>query len=425
MVRMGARSERIDQLRGLAAIAVVACHLGVSAYRDAPNLGGSPWPWLGFVLGFGYLGVPLFFVLSGFCIHLPQARILAAMGSAAPPPVWGRFFARRFWRLYPPYLAALVVALVLALLVNGALPVSGFAVAAQALLVHTFHPASFDGLNPPAWSLAVEAQLYVAYPLVFWLIVRRGALRALAIVLGVTLAYRVTLNFAPFPPQFGGLAWEFFLARWFEWVLGAVVAEWVVGRVSLPRAALQPWLGTGVFGLAVLLEWHRWHYGLYASLEPTYGVAFALLLCVALQRERAGEASAIARYLAGVGVYSYSLYLLHRPIQLAFEPLARHVATWPAVVEHGLPSSLLIMTAVVPIVAWASRLFYRYCEAPSVARSHRVRAASISLAKRASVSPLPADAELRSAHADSGGESESTPLFRQGAPGIDRKRPAR
>src|SRR5262249_3570790 len=94
------RSERIDQLRGLAALAVVACHVGVSAYRDVPNEGGTPWPWLGFVLGFGYLGVPLFFVISGFCIHLPQARMLAAGAPRAPE--WRRFFARRLWRLYPP-----------------------------------------------------------------------------------------------------------------------------------------------------------------------------------------------------------------------------------------------------------------------------------------------------------------------------------
>ncbi|HET8529599.1 MAG TPA: acyltransferase family protein, partial [Methylomirabilota bacterium] len=68
------RWERVDQLRGLAALAVVLCHLAVSAYREAPNLGGDPWPWLALILGFGYLGVPLFFVISGFCIHLPQAR---------------------------------------------------------------------------------------------------------------------------------------------------------------------------------------------------------------------------------------------------------------------------------------------------------------------------------------------------------------
>jgi len=368
----GARLERIDQLRGIAALAVVVCHLGVSAYKDVPNLGGEPWPWLGLVLGFGYLGVPFFFVISGFCIHLPQARALALAPPGAPRVEWQRFFARRFWRLYPPYLGAMAVALVLLSLVRGVPQVPWRAVAAQAFLVHTLHPATFDGVNPPAWSLAVEAQLYLAYPLVFWLIARRGAIRALAIIVAVTMGYRLALNFEPFPTGFGGLAWEFFLARWFEWTLGAVVAEWAVGRIALPRAAFQPWLAALVLGAGVLLEWHRWHYGLYTIMEPIYGVGFALVLCVALARKRPGATSVMGRYFTAVGLYSYSLYLLHRPIQLAAEPLVSQVVTWPSVVEHGLPSSLLIMVATTPVVLWASRLFYRYCEAPCVLRAQSV-----------------------------------------------------
>ncbi|HEX2437405.1 MAG TPA: acyltransferase [Methylomirabilota bacterium] len=363
------RSERIGQLRGVAALAVVACHLGVSAYVDAPNAGGSPWPWLGLVLGFGYLGVPLFFVISGFCIHLPQARLLA--DPAARPFPWRRFFARRFWRLYPPYLAALGIAVVLSVVASGGLPVGTRGVMAQALLVHTFHPATFDGVNPPGWSLAVEAQLYAVYPVAFWLIGRHGALRALAAVLALTLGYRAVLTFDPLPVPFGGVAWEFFLARWFEWVLGAVVAEWAVGRVRLPRWATVPWPALALFGLGLLLEWHRWRPGAYALMEPIYGIAFALLLCVILSRERDGEASAVGRYLAGIGLCSYSVYLLHRPIQLAFEPLARQVSAWPSVVEHGIPSSLLIMAATTPVVLWAARTFYRYCEVPSMVRAGR------------------------------------------------------
>jgi peptidoglycan/LPS O-acetylase OafA/YrhL len=187
------------------------------------------------------------------------------------------------------------------------------------------------------------------------------------------MAYRLFLNLEPFPDAFGGLAWEFFLARWFEWVLGAVVAEWAVGRIELPRVFFSPWLAATVAGLGILLEWHTWHYGLYVLKEPLDGVAFALLLCAALGREaRAGAATSSAgRYLAGVGVYSYSLYLLHRPIQLAFEPLVRAVARWPVVIANGIPSSLLLMTATTPIVLWAARLFYRLCEAPCIARAQR------------------------------------------------------
>ena len=132
-----------------------------------------------------------------------------------------------------------------------------------------------------------------------------------------------------------------------------------MGRMRLPGVVFQPWLGALVLSLGVLLEWHRWHYGLYAILEPIYGLAFALLLGAALRRERDRDGWLVGRYFARIGLYSYSLYLLHRPIQLAREPLARHLATWPFVVEHGIPSSLLIWRRR-PIVLWASRLFCPY-----------------------------------------------------------------
>jgi peptidoglycan/LPS O-acetylase OafA/YrhL len=365
-----ARWERVDQLRGLAALAVVVCHLAVSAYLNAPNLDGGSWPWLGKILGFGYLGVPLFFVISGFCIHLPYARALAAADPEAPEPDWKRFFARRFWRLYPPYVAALAVALTLWWLAGS--PIPWVAVTTQAVLLHPFHTATFDGVNPPAWTLAVEAQLYLVYPVVFWLSARLGPLRALGAVLAVTMGYRVVLALMPLQVELGGPAWVVFLARWFEWVLGATVAEWAAGRLTLPRVLRTPWPGIAMLGVGVWIEWHAGSYGLYVLKEPVYGVAFALLLYAALAHERPGLPSAAGRYLAGVGVYSYSLYLLHRPIQLAFEPIVRAVATWPVVIGLGMPSSLLIMLATTPLVLWASRVFYRYCERPAIQRSQAV-----------------------------------------------------
>lgn len=364
------RWERVDQLRGLAALAVVVCHLAVSGYRDAPNLDGGPWPWLALLLGFGYLGVPFFFVISAFCIHLPHARALARAGSAAPAPRWRHFFARRFWRPYPPYLAALVVALALWWVVGGS--VSWLTVTAQALLVHSFHTTTFDGVNPPAWTLAVEAQLYVAYPAVFWLIARLGALRALGAVLGVTMAYRVALTLVPLPIQLAGPAWEVFLARWFEWVLGAMVAEWAAGRLTLPRLLFTPWPGLVAPGRRRAARVARRR---LRALHPEGaalrgGVRAAALLGA---RARASGDAVDDRTLPRPGRRLLLQPLpAARPIQLAFEPLAREVATWPSVVAHGLPSSLLIMAATTPVVLWASRLFYRYCERPSIRRSQAV-----------------------------------------------------
>lgn len=247
-------------------------------------------------------------------------------------------------------------------------------VLAQVLLVHTFSPTTFDGLNPPAWTLAVETQLYLAYPLVWVLFARLGGWRGLGVVLMGTLLFRTSLNFGWVPAQFGGVAWELFLARWFEWALGALVALWAVGIVTLPRLARAPGIAALVLALAVRAEWEMWRPGWYTFKEPLYGVAFALVVVVTLDRERAGKltaGTAIGRRLAAVGVYSYSLYLLHRPLQFAFEPLVGRLAAAGFLGVEPLTASLLLMTATTPLVLVAARVFYRYWEAPCVEIARR------------------------------------------------------
>src|SRR5262245_37320632 len=90
------RLVAIDALRGLAALAVVLTHM--------PRQTHGEFDWLFFAflpLDFGTLGVPLFIVLSGFCIHLATAQRAATGGRARVK--WGQFWKRRLVRLYPPY----------------------------------------------------------------------------------------------------------------------------------------------------------------------------------------------------------------------------------------------------------------------------------------------------------------------------------
>jgi peptidoglycan/LPS O-acetylase OafA/YrhL len=365
------RFARIDQLRGVAALIVVLCHMSVSAYDGAPNVGERPLPWLGLLLGFGYLGVPLFFVVSGFCIHWPDARARAEGRLAAPR--WGAFFRRRFWRLYPPYAFSVAGALVLLLVATGAWPVSFGSLLAQLALVHTLHPDTFLGVNPPSWTLAVEAQLYLAYPLVFFLTRRLGPWWALGTTLALTLLYRMALTVAPVPPDFARIGWEVFLARWFEWTAGALVADWAAGNVRLPAWLGSWWLVAPLLPLTIYVgEYEFWRFGIYVVREPLYGIMFALLLLAVLRLPRPRRARPLALWLAGVGVWSYSLYLVHRPIQLAFEPLARSIAATPFVVRHGVPSSLLLFAATTPLVLAAGRLFYRWCEEPYLVKARGI-----------------------------------------------------
>ena len=365
------RFARVDQVRGFAALIVVLCHMSVSAYVGAPNAGEAFLPWLGFLLGFGYLGVPLFFVVSGFCIHWPEAR--ARREGRLAPPDWRAFCRRRFWRLYPPYAVSVAGAVVLLLLATGTWPVTPGALLAQLALVHTLHAATFLGVNPPSWTLAVEAQLYLAYPIVFLLVRRRGPWSAVGATLAVTLAYRVAISLLPLPETISGPAWELFLARWFEWTVGALLAEWAAGNLHLPRALGSWWLVGPLVPLVVYVgEYHNWHSGLWVLREPLYGAIFGLVLLAVLRLPAPERPSRIGLWLADVGVWSYSLYLVHRPIQLALEPLARRVAESPLVVAWGLPTSLAIFAASTPLVLKAGRIFYRFCEEPFLVRARGI-----------------------------------------------------
>src|SRR5688500_1963445 len=88
----------LDHVRGLAILGVMVFHGVEASYGHTVWIDGPAWvrP-----ASLGSLGVAVFFAVSGFCIHTSHA----ASGEAG----WGRFFLRRFFRIYPPYLLALVL----------------------------------------------------------------------------------------------------------------------------------------------------------------------------------------------------------------------------------------------------------------------------------------------------------------------------
>src|SRR5579872_2176288 len=104
----------IDALRGMAAIAVMLFHTSYFMTAVYPHEGAwsEKLEWLLlFLNGHGRTGVWLFFVISGFCIHLKWARGHAKGDDT--PPAFLEFWKRRLWRLYPAYAAAMVLSIVL------------------------------------------------------------------------------------------------------------------------------------------------------------------------------------------------------------------------------------------------------------------------------------------------------------------------
>src|ERR1700742_1749454 len=106
------RLRSIDALRGIAALGVVFYHAVEQGQQHVPNnLLEYPVRALQFLSSFGYIGVFLFFVISGFCIHWKCAKARAT--GLEPDIRFGPFWKRRLRRLYPPYLIALALYLLL------------------------------------------------------------------------------------------------------------------------------------------------------------------------------------------------------------------------------------------------------------------------------------------------------------------------
>ncbi len=160
----------LDIIRGLAILAVVCFHVGVPT--DAQSGFSNIWSkWLAYG---GTLGVSIFFVLSGFSIHLSQAR--KALGEKNYRLDWGKFFRRRLTRLYPAYLGAIFLAITINFIWALIRDRNPFAYVptiwdflSHLLLIHTLSPETFFGIIPALWFIGVQVHIYLLYPIFWWL----------------------------------------------------------------------------------------------------------------------------------------------------------------------------------------------------------------------------------------------------------------
>jgi len=245
----GGRLTSIDALRGIAALGVVLYHSVSQTASSVPNnLFQYPVRLIQFVSSLGYIGVFLFFVISGFCIHLQWARARAA---GQPQQIkFVEFWKRRLRRLYPPYLITLALFLGMTALTTGINVTHFFVydVVMHLLMLHNLDPHTCYSINGVFWTLAVEEQLYLAYFLLLFLRSRWGWGPTL-IICGLA---RVGWYF------FGHYVWlatgigipvpEGAASHWLTWALGAIAVEAAFGLVKLPNWCRNVWLG----GLAVV-----------------------------------------------------------------------------------------------------------------------------------------------------------------------------
>lgn len=362
------RLRGIDVARAAAATAVMLSHLVLVTTVRSPSWTSSAPPALAERLArwmsvLGAWGVGLFFVLSGLCIHLPMARRLAEDPGArlALRP----YYARRFTRIYPPHLVALLASALLALLLPPlfvktsllTVPTWGQLLAHLAM-VHSFIPGAIFSISGVMWTIALETHFYLLYPLIL-AARRRYSVEAICLAL-FALSILVRVATKRFVPQESSVIFDHsFLRRFWEWALGCVIAERLV---AWPRVGwIPPWVlafllaGTYLFGVAIL------DLPLGGALQTT---AWPLLFAVVIEcaaRLHTSDSGAASRWVAWVGHTSYSLYLSH-PIALAGGVFLAQAAAAPLLgeVAAGLLATLIL---------WP--LFFYTVERPFLNRASR------------------------------------------------------
>ncbi|MFN2512036.1 MAG: acyltransferase family protein [Pyrinomonadaceae bacterium] len=364
---VGGRLTSIDALRGIAALGVVLYHaVGQTGTAVPNNLFQYPVKLIQFLSSFGYVGVFLFFVISGFCIHLQWARARAA---GQPQPIkFGEFWKRRLRRLYPPYLITLALFLGMTALTAG-IDVTHFFVydvVMHLLMLHNLDPHTCYSINGVFWTLAVEEQLYLAYFLLLYLRNRWGWGPTLIICGLARLGWFFFSHYVWTATGAGIPVPEAAASHWLTWALGAIAVEAAFGLVQLPGWCRNVWLGSlavvtasAVSVTLPLIQKDTFlHDSAWLLMHPMWGLGFFILVNRAVQAERpwltALRRPRLVTAFASLGVFSYSLYLTHELVIMQ---------SWWFTVEWLPPmlNTLLIVTPATIAFAW---LFFQFGEKP-------------------------------------------------------------
>lgn len=349
----------LETLRGVAILLVVLFHyhgiLGAERSPDAP-LGVR-------VIAGGNTGVTLFFVLSGFLLARPFISALRDGTSVSTL----RFYRARALRILPAYLVIVAVAWV----------VTRAPALWKALVFIPLGMQAFP-FALPWWSLCTEVQFYALLP---WVMLLPGTRVGRWILAGLLVAWLALYAWCAL-----GLEWSpavrplrnSFFGRGSGFIAGAMLA-WFVSSTAYAGFRRSPLASRAVLAactalLVALLGWYggRTQEAALAALPLFHdleAVLWAGIMLACLSGAAGWMPFPIRAALDGTAVISYSLYLVHVPIQFFM--------LYPAVQGaeadgHGWP--LAVRIAASGIVAWATAWFgYRFIERPFLRRKATLR----------------------------------------------------
>lgn len=326
----------IQGLRGIAVALVLLFHAAIPGFKG------------------GFVGVDIFFVLSGYLITGNLLREIKHTGRIK----FREFYARRIRRLLPASLFVLLATLVAAVIWFPPLLLPGLAVDVSSA---GFYASNIDfairatdyfaasTIPSPVlhfWSLGVEEQFYLFWPLLLALATIRKKDQVLKVFVLSLIIFASSLAFANWLlPKNQPWAFFSFPTRAWELILGALLASAAPWAVKLPRAmaAITGFAGIGMVLYSGVTQSDPLKFPGFPALTPTIG-AFLIILAGSKKQMTLPSKLLALKPLQLLGKISYSLYLWHWPVLVIPQVIAgNHVS----IMERSLLAALSIVLAAL------------------------------------------------------------------------------
>src|SRR5271168_4330999 len=368
------RIPELDGLRGVAILLVLFSHYIGTADRNPVR------PLLRHFLGIsdaGWMGVDLFFVLSGFLI----GGIL--LDARTSPSYFRTFYMRRVFRILPVYylwtaLYALLVTGALALL-PGRTQLSVADLKQVPIQLLFLRDVFIGGMGPLAfawfmatWSLAVEEQFYLLAPPLIRFVSRRKLVITLAAIIAVLPVLRwmliaywgisgLRVAYFTMPFRADALAWGILLAAGWRW---PVFRDFLAERRILLQCLVAIFFG----GVCVLLPWFARPFGMVSIAVGLswLGMFFSALLLLVLSQTGGWVAGLMRwRVLRSLGTVSYCVYVIHTAVNVYAHKLL--LGATPQIYNvQGVAVTLMALGLTLGVAA----LSWRFFEKPLIRRGH-------------------------------------------------------
>ncbi len=378
------RFFELDILRGFASYLVVIYHYKHFLFSDLTGFDYARLPFLTLlepVYVYGQFFVELFFSISGYVFFWLYANALAERKMGVKS-----FFIARFSRLYPLFFATFI-AVALAQWAFHALygysyiyhhnTVSNFAL--NLFMVHQWIPHAEQTFNGPSWSISVEVFLYAVFFVLSYVKLNKPTMVAVVIVLGLVFRHLEAdqaYDFARGVPSFffGGLAyyvvqdvrglkdkkWLKIVDTTLKWTLPFL---WLLTYI---RTQPHIWMAlTGAGQPPQTLPYVQISHGWDTTEGFVYGLIPLTLVALGLRQDR-WRTPLLSRErlhsLSWIGDISYSLYLLHFPLQIGVMILAAH---WPYEQRAAILGSPWFFLGFMTLATVLARWSYTYFEMPA------------------------------------------------------------